>query len=184
MKMRLMTAAMTAAFVLAPAPAQAQACASATTMTSFASYVSCAGAFTGNLNGSAAELTQLTSLFSGTWAYLGKSDDANFGPFAAGPSGTAGTLTFDASLTGQFIIGIKAGSTYSFYRYNALTGILSMPFETIGTSTNQQGIPQNISHAALYRLTSNVVPEPSTYALFGTGLLSLGFFARRRRNQG
>jgi PEP-CTERM motif len=184
-KFALMTVAV-AALLIAPTTAQAQvSCTAATAMTSFAGYVSCAGAYTGNINGSAGELTQLTSLFGGTWTWAGKSDDAGFGPFTSSPATTtSGMITFDALVTGKFVVGVKAGTGYSFYQFDGgIAGILSVPYETIGAAVNGNGIPLGASHVALYRGPMNVVPEPSTYALLGTGLLSLGAVARRRRSQ-
>ncbi len=166
----------------AQAPAPTENCASANLMiTPAPPYVDCRGAFSGNINGNISETNYLTSEFGGTWVWVGKSDDAGNGPFSAGVSGTSGTLMFDAPITGMFVLGIKAASNYSYYRYNAASAIASLPFQTIGTATNNQNVPQGISHAGLYVRQSQVVPEPSTYLLMAAGLAALGAVARKRR---
>ena len=150
---------------------------------------SCRGSFDGNnKNQNAGVLAELANaaFFPGTETLLGSSDDAGFGPFTGNPSGATGTLTFDALLTGPFVLILKASNNFSIYYIpNAGPGVMSVNYTTAGTSVNAQGIPQGLSHATLYRSTGagnfNVVPEPSTYALLASGMLGLGIFARRRR---
>lgn len=149
---------------------------------------SCRGSFAGNdKNQQAGVLAELNSaFFPGTETLLGSSDDAGFGPFTANPSGATGTLTFDALLTGPFVLILKASNNFSMYYFaNAGPGVMSVNYTTAGTAVNAQGIAQGLSHATLYRSTGgvalNVVPEPSTYALLASGMLGLAMFARRRR---
>ena len=148
---------------------------------------SCRGSFDGNdKNQQAGVLAELNSaFFPGTETLLGSSDDASFGPFTGNPGGATGTLTFDALLTGPFVLILKAANNFSMYYFaNAGPGVMSVNYTTAGTAVNAQGIPQGLSHATLYRSTGvalNVVPEPSTYALLASGMLGLAMFARRRR---
>ncbi len=149
---------------------------------------SCRGSFDGNnKNQDAGVLAELANaaFFPGTETLLGSSDDAGFGPFTGNPSGATGTLTFDALLTGPFVLILKAANNFSIYYIpNAGPGVMSVNYTTAGTAVNAQGIPQGLSHATLYRSTGvglNVVPEPSTYALLASGMLGLAIFARRRR---
>jgi hypothetical protein len=145
----------------------------------------CKGSFVGNINGDAAETTFLDATWGatagGSFDYLGKSDDAGNGPFTGNPSGTSGTLTFDTPITGWFVIGLKASNQYSYYLFDATSPISSLTFDsTAGVAVNRQGIPQGLSHAALYAVAAPV-PEPETYALMMAGLAAVGFMSRRRK---
>jgi len=196
--------AVLAAAVVMPVAANAQACTAATQITGLAGYLRCQGSYVGNLNGSASELTQLSSLFGRTWRYDGSSTDTNFGPFTSNPNqASSGTLTFDGPQTGLFVLGIKAANRFSFYMFDGgVSGMASIPFSTKGTATNKRLIAQNLSHSVLYEDATvvlqspvpkastfeaptipvqSIVPEPSTYALIAAGLVGIIVAARRRR---
>ena len=173
------------AVVLSPIAARATSAPTACSLSDFTvAAIACRGPFTGNINGSASEMTALHTYFGNLWTYEGKTDDAGNGPFTSKPLSPTGTLTFDSAVTGLFVIGLKASDTYSFYEFNGGThGITSLQFSTRGTAQNSQGSAQDLSHAALYLdPPSDVVPEPSTYMMMAAGLAGLGLAARRRNN--
>lgn len=150
---------------------------------------SCSGAWSGNINNQTADVNaELTTAFGGNYTFYGYSNDANNGPFTGNPSTNNGTLTFDLPITGQFILGLKAGNSFSFYQFTNQVNVTSVNFTTIGVQVNRNNVAAGLSHAALYVDPASgtvgitaVVPEPSTYAMMIAGLVAMGVVSRRRR---
>ncbi len=156
------------------------------------SYDDCAGWFSGNINGNAAELTAIAAEFGGTsadWTYQGKSDDAGNGPFGSNPSATSGTVTFDSPVTSAFVVGIKGGPSYSYYYFLAnAAGIESIAFDTLGVVKGNGKAGPDLSHMALYTMRSagpggdpgTGLPDTgSMVALLGVSLAGLAMIRRQ-----
>ena len=188
MRFKLFTGVAVVAALLAPQSASAQLVPTglSCTLASVAMGASgCIGAYNGNDTGQQADiLAKLALDFGGSWTSLGKTDDANFGPFTSNPTNVnSGTLSFDMPRTGPFALLLKTSTEFSIYYFANAGTVSSVNFNTVGTSQNNQGVGRDLSHARLYTGSGsmNVVPEPSTYALMATGMIGLVGFARRRR---
>lgn len=145
-------------------------------------YVTCSGAYSGNLGASltAAQVTQVSDLFTaGGYAYdpamiYARSTDVGNGVFA--DSALDLSINFQHPVAGAFVVGLKQATFYSFYLMNGgTTGISSIDFNTLGVTNAGGGT--GLSHAVFI----GTVPEPETYALMLAGLGLVGFMARRRK---
>lgn len=116
---------------------------------------------------------------TGSWSFLGKSDDNNLNPFDSASSDKSGTIELSNALFGDVVISLKNGPVYQVYAFADLVGVKSFNFS---------GLEFGLSHAALYFSPGNTpepgpgtVPEPGTFAIFGLGALGLGVVQFRRR---
>lgn len=148
------------------------------------SFVAC----TAHYAEGAAPQTTLVTPFAGygDFKYVGQTTKTD-GPGAAGPFDpfgtglTFGTLTLKAPQTGPFIVALSSAGDYSFYLYDpAIAGgtpVSSLFISTYGTTNIIRG-PYELDYANLY---TQVIPEPSTYALFLAGLGVTALALRRRK---
>lgn len=145
------------------------------------SYLDCYGPVNGNDNGNQAATINSNWGSYGAFSLMGKSDDAGNGPFT---SVDGSPLNFDSPMSGYFALTLKQANYFSVYLFYAQNPVSSINWDTRGVANNGgTGDPGKLSHAVLYAGPGSMstVPEPSTYLLFGSGLVGLLGVARFRR---
>lgn len=164
-----------AAPALAGPPASAPESCTHTTL-SILPPPACIGSFMGGLDGSADELALLQSSWNLSFDYLGRSDEADFGPFASNPQvAFNGSLAFDEKHSGQFVLGLVSAGKHSFYLINTKRNIGGLVFDSMeGVATTPQGNPFPLDYAALYVARVAAIPEPGSVWLLAAGLGLIG----------
>lgn len=142
----------------------------------------CIGSYLGELDGSADERGLLAATWGQDFNYLGRSDEADYGPFVDNPQvAFNGTLAFDQPHSGQFVLGLASAGKHSFYLINTKRRVGGLVFDSLeGVATTPQGNPFALDYAALY-VAATPVPEPTTGLLLGGGVLALLAWRCRRR---
>lgn len=172
-------------------------------------YSVCGGAFSGNdagnpadqlsvLNWLAAPATASPSTGGGMTdpSFKEKVDQGNTGSFfKTVPDGQNGTIEFFSPLGGTFALSLKAGSNFSIFIFNLAAPVSQISYSTLGVGGAGQGntSPAGLSHASLWfgggaepgcvGDACAEVPEPTSMALYGIGLVGLGIMASRRRRK-
>jgi hypothetical protein len=171
-----------AAFMAGPAGAVPVMCETLTNnhMNVDSAYVSsCVAAGIGNINGNPATDDFLLTDGAGL-GYTG----IGAGGFTQAPNSNTGTFSLDSNLWNDWssiAIGFKFGTgnqpdEWFIYLLNDLVSSGSWEF------VNVFGKGGGLSHVQLYGVERETnVPEPGTLALFGLGVLGLGFAQRRKK---
>jgi len=134
------------------------------------------------------------------WTFLGKDDGSYNDLFnVSGIGATSGSIIFDVAkinskFGGDFLtdydvaISFKSAKSFSVYKWDAALNTNTINWETDGTSTNDKGEVQALSHASVYfRKNNNVctencgteVPEPASVL----GLMGLSAAALKLRRK-
>ena len=166
---------------------------------------SCSGVNSGNDDVSAINAAFWSPADGDLYTQIIKDDNPGSGSDTGSFGGIDFTLAADAGGAGDwilswsganlpatidFVAGVKAGTAWSAYEFN--DQLLNASPNSSGTGTwdvtwlNRGGNTPDLSHFSLYgaNLTPTTtvgVPEPSTIALLGMGLLALGLTSRRKR---
>lgn len=167
-------------------------------------YTSCAGAFAGNDTGNQGTLLDKLnsgSIFSGeydavsgaSWEILGKSDDGSNDVTAENGSTLGSWSAMLDNVYSTIAVSLKSSTSYSTYLFTGVTTAeLSGLFDTVGTSINQRGNAQALSHmtVAYYNAPTpeepeaESVPEPGmVMGLLAMTTVGIGSLKSRRRDR-
>lgn len=147
-------------------------------------YTACSGPYEGNNEPVSYAVSLINSAFGLSWTeadnYLGK-NEADGGDQDVfddpGTWGTSGDLWFKDQVnpyTGSFVLALKGGPAFSLYYFQDVGSVYGFRYDMTGVAG------KDLSHASVY-FEGDVVPEPATIILLGTGLLGVGVVGYRRR---
>ncbi len=109
------------------------------------------------------------------------------GGFTTGQIGAAFTFTSDLDASGDLIPdGSSANDVLQFFLNGSEIPFSSVLADFVGDLADQEGLTAGVFQDAVVQgssITFQGIPEPTTLAMLGTGLLGLGFAVRRRRRQ-
>jgi hypothetical protein len=102
------------------------------------------------------------------------------------PRDTNGFSQIDVYLDNVFLT--SSGPITSAYQWNNVSQTFvasgantTLQFRSMGNQTSYGDFLDNVSVVGQQRVIESTVPEPSSFALLGAGVMFVGFMARRRR---
>lgn len=109
------------------------------------------------------------------------SGSLNFGPIALYQIGNNTVASFAVNGT---VTGGALGTDSRNYRGVFTAQFADQTPAQVFNTVNSGGQLRAVAFSAEFKLAQSTIPEPSTYALMGTGIAMLGLTLRRRRAQG
>ena len=89
--------------------------------------------------------------------------------------------TGTANVIGTFSGSVTSNSSQLIFRPNEIVNIGPVTYDVVLEADGSRSININRETTLEARITNNVVPEPATVVLMGSGLAALGFFGARRK---
>jgi len=183
MKMKYaVTAALAAVVLAAPSTAQAQTCSAAIFSIAFSqcfnSPINTGGGNVWDANGASLATYLNTNEAAGaTWSGVEQNSLGAGTAFSYTADATSGTITFTPLLQpGWFALAFKQATQSAVYTFNSPATVPSMTYDVSGVFN-----PSGLSNVSLWTGSTTTVPEPSSLAMLGLGLVGLGGAAARRR---